>query len=129
MTAVALTVALQLAARLASTRALGVDLRQELRNVQGKEQQLKLISHGYEPKTIALTFDDGPHAGKTESLLKLLKQLDLKATFFVVGKMVDRNPDLVRQELAEGHEVWNHTYNHPNLDNLTEPQVAQEYQA
>jgi peptidoglycan/xylan/chitin deacetylase (PgdA/CDA1 family) len=60
-------------------------------------------------------------------LLAELKKLDVKATFFVVGKMVDRYPDLVRQEMAQGHEVGNHTYNHLNLDKLTAPEVDLEY--
>ncbi|MFI5384961.1 MAG: polysaccharide deacetylase family protein [Fimbriimonadales bacterium] len=108
----------------------GVDLRQEIRDIQWpKAEQLKLITHAYEPKTIALTFDDGPHGDLTLKLLGLLRQLNVKATFFVVGKMVDKAPWLVREEFALGHEIGNHTYDHPNLDKLTGAQVAQEYRA
>src|SRR6266571_2203440 len=44
---------------------------------------------------IALTFDDGPHAGKTEELLAVLRELNIPATFFVVGKMADRYPQII----------------------------------
>lgn len=138
MTGLAISLALQLAARptgtppfhVPFTHVPGVDLKQELRSIQwSKSDKLKVIADSYQPKTIALTFDDGPHGARTMQLLALLRQLDVKATFFVVGKMVVRNPWLVREEIAEGHEVGNHTFNHPNLDQLTEAQISQEYRA
>lgn len=61
---------------------------------------------------IALTFDDGPHSGMTEKLLALLHQEEVPATFFVVGKMAERYPQLVQIIAREGHEVSNHTYHH-----------------
>lgn len=64
-------------------------------------------------KLIALTFDDGPDSKQTPKILDILKQYDAKATFFVVGKRVDLYPDIVRRELAEGHELANHTFTHP----------------
>src|SRR5512135_3540759 len=128
MTGLAFAFALQSAAHqrtITPPREPGVDLRQELRGIQRtKGEQLKLITRSYEPKTIALTFDDGPHGNKTLQLLAVLKQLDVKATFFVVGKMVDKAPWLVREEFAQGHEIGNHTYDHPNLDKLSDAQVA-----
>lgn len=63
-------------------------------------------------KLIALTFDDGPNPVTTPQILDLLKKYDAKSTFFVLGKQVDRFPDLVKREAEEGHEVANHTYNH-----------------
>lgn len=132
MTIFALALGFQLAARAEAIFAPkpGVDLRQELHSVlKVKGESSRLLSHAYEPKTIALTFDDGPHGDKTLKLLALLKQLDMRATFFVVGKMVDKYPWLVREEMALGHEVGNHTYDHLNLDNLTSAQVQFEYRA
>jgi len=88
---------------------------------------IPVLYHGSRArKEIALTFDDGPHLKYTEELLDLLKKLDVKATFFVVGKMVDRYPDLVMKELADGHEIANHTYDHLNLKKLTPEQVQKE---
>ncbi len=75
---------------------------------------------------IALTFDDGPHSGRTEQLLEALKKANVPATFFVVGKMADRYPQLVRQIAQQGHELANHTYNHPNLSRLDEREVIGE---
>ena len=77
-------------------------------------------------KEIALTFDDGPHPQFTRRLLELLKQLDVKATFFVVGKKVDEAPAIVAQTLADGHEIANHTYHHINLDKVGQPAVEEE---
>ncbi|AWB47038.1 polysaccharide deacetylase [Paenibacillus sp. CAA11] len=63
-------------------------------------------------KLIALTFDDGPHPAQTVEILNLLKQYNVPATFFVIGKQVAENPDVVKRIVAEGHELANHTYSH-----------------
>lgn len=61
---------------------------------------------------LALSFDDGPHPGYTPPLLGLLEELNLRATFFVVGRNAEENSDLVRRMATAGHEVANHTYSH-----------------
>ena len=86
----------------------------------------KLVRGNPKKKQIALTFDDGPHPEFTLQILSILKKEEVKATFFVIGKMVDRHPELVVQEAAEGHEVANHTYNHIRLPTLTEHGIARE---
>ncbi|WP_240941381.1 polysaccharide deacetylase family protein [Paenibacillus sp. HB172176] len=63
-------------------------------------------------KLISLTFDDGPNSRMTPLILDILKQYDAKATFFVVGNRISKNMDIIKREVAEGHEVANHTYNH-----------------
>ncbi|OGR91027.1 MAG: hypothetical protein A2992_00340 [Elusimicrobia bacterium RIFCSPLOWO2_01_FULL_59_12] len=75
---------------------------------------------------IALTFDDGPHAGRTEQLLAVLKKARVPATFFVVGKMADRYPQLLRRISDDGHQLANHTYSHPNLSGLSDDNVIGE---
>ncbi len=75
---------------------------------------------------VALTFDDGPHPEFTSKLLAVLDKYNVKATFFVVGKMAEKRPDLVREELAAGHEIGNHTYSHANLAKLSEAGAAAE---
>ncbi|MBM7567135.1 polysaccharide deacetylase family protein [Paenibacillus sacheonensis] len=65
-----------------------------------------------ERKELALTFDDGPDPETTIQILDLLKQYRAKATFFVIGFRVQKYPDIIKREIAEGHEVANHTYNH-----------------
>lgn len=62
----------------------------------------------------ALTFDDGP-SSNTGELLDMLNSYGIKATFFLLGRSVRHYPDLTRRIEAEGHEVGNHTWSHPNL--------------
>jgi len=63
-------------------------------------------------KVVYLTFDDGPSQTVTPLILDLLKKEDIKATFFVLGKMVKLNPELVKREYEEGHYIANHGYSH-----------------
>ena len=75
---------------------------------------------------IAMTFDDGPSAANTPRLLDILKQRNIKATFFLIGQNVAANPDIVRRILAEGHEIGNHTWTHPQLSKLGDDRVTAE---
>jgi peptidoglycan/xylan/chitin deacetylase (PgdA/CDA1 family) len=86
----------------------------------------KIIRGNMDRKEIALTFDDGPHEGYTLKLLQILKQTHTPATFFVVGKQVEKFPTLVQLEVIEGHEVGDHTYDHVNLNELTPEMVEYE---
>ncbi len=63
-------------------------------------------------KVVALTFDDGPHALYTQQILDVLKQKNVKATFFVVGKTAQNKPQLLRRMYREGHEIDNHSFTH-----------------
>lgn len=63
---------------------------------------------------VFLTFDDGPIEGLTPWILDCLAEFGAKATFFMVGENVERNPHLVKRVLMEGHSVGNHTFNHLN---------------
>lgn len=63
-------------------------------------------------KVAYLTFDDGPSVNNTPKILDILKQNNIKATFFVIGENAEKNSDLVRREVAEGHVIGNHTYSH-----------------
>jgi peptidoglycan-N-acetylglucosamine deacetylase len=65
-----------------------------------------------EQKVIALTFDDGPWPESTAQVLDILKQNQIKATFFVIGQNVNNYPNLLKREIAEGHVVGNHTWHH-----------------
>lgn len=75
---------------------------------------------------IAMTFDDGPSAETTPRLLEMLKQRNIKATFFLIGQNAAANPDLVRRILAEGHEIGNHSWTHPQLSKLSDDKVTAE---
>jgi peptidoglycan-N-acetylglucosamine deacetylase len=62
--------------------------------------------------TVALTFDDGPHSETTNILLDTLRDLDIKATFFLVGEQCAENADVLRRLAAEGHLLANHGFSH-----------------
>lgn len=73
---------------------------------------------GDHPGDIALTFDDGPDPSWTPAILDILKQENVPATFFVIGKNGQAYPDLLRRIVNEGHELGNHTFTHPNLGEI-----------
>jgi len=75
-------------------------------------------------KKVALTFDDGPHPQVTMQILDTLDRYNAKATFFMLGKQVEKNRDIVHEVLNRGHEIGNHTYNHPVLTKQNNSQVA-----
>ena len=64
-------------------------------------------------KLIALTFDDGPHPIYTRQILDALDAYGAKATFFMVGEEMEKNPEVVKDVLRRGHVIANHTYSHP----------------
>ena len=75
---------------------------------------------------LALTFDDGPHGKLTPKLLDLLGRRGVKSTFYVIGRNVEAYPDIARRIVAEGHEIANHTWTHPQLSRLSAARVADE---
>jgi len=77
---------------------------------------------------IAMTFDDGPSGPNTPRLLDLAAKKHIKLTFFLIGENAARYPKLVQRELAEGHEVGNHTYTHPDLAKMSDDAVRSEIQ-
>lgn len=77
--------------------------------VQGIADAVQLYFY---PKVMYLTFDDGPVAENTERVLDILKEKGIKATFFVVGKNVERNPEIAKRIVEEGHTIGIHCYEH-----------------
>ena len=69
-------------------------------------------------KVIALTFDDGP-TQNTRTILKVLSDNDVKATFFMLGDLVDRNPEIAAEVANAGHEVASHSIDHKNLQKMS----------
>jgi len=77
---------------------------------------LPVISRGCTGGTmVALTFDDGPDPATTPRILELLEKNKVKATFFVIGEKAQSHPDLMREIIANGHDVGNHSYRHDVL--------------
>ena len=75
---------------------------------------------------IAMTYDDGPHPQNTPRLLDMLRERNIKATFYVVGRSVNMYPHIVRRMVAEGHEIGNHTWTHRKLTTLSDTNVRWE---
>ena len=70
-------------------------------------------------KAVALTFDDGPSPKTTPVALDLLKKYNAKGTFFMVGHAVEGNEDIIKRVIAEGHQIGNHSWDHPVLTKIS----------
>lgn len=70
-------------------------------------------------KEIYLTFDAGYEAGYMPAILEALQKHQVKATFFVVGTLIESNPELIKQIAEAGHHVGNHTMHHPNMSKIS----------
>lgn len=81
------------------------------------------------PKLLALTFDDGPDPKWTPKVLSTLEAAHVPATFFVIGENALVRPDLLRRMVADGDEIGNHTYTHPNLAGSSEAETRLEINA
>jgi len=79
-----------------------------------------------EGKQIALTFDDGPDKTYTPQVLDILKEHDIKATFFVVGIQIAKYGDVLKRIQKEGHAIGNHSYHHAKLTECSPDQIAEE---
>lgn len=79
-----------------------------------------------EDKVVSLTLDDGPSAAYTDTVLAVLKNHDVKATFFVTGREVEANLDQARRIVADGHELGNHSYTHPQMMLMTPGRIREE---
>ena len=77
-------------------------------------------------KVIYLTFDAGYENGCTAQILDALKKHNVSATFFLVGNYLEKNPDLVRRMVAEGHTVGNHTMHHYDMSRISDPAAFQK---
>lgn len=77
-------------------------------------------------KVLCLTFDDGPDPLYTPAILDILHSHGVRATFFIIGANADQNIGLVKREYAEGHDIGNHTYTHPNIALVSDERAALE---
>ncbi|MET9654789.1 glycosyltransferase [Streptomyces sp. NPDC006460] len=73
------------------------------------------VSYHIPDRTVVLSFDDGPSPEWTPKILEVLAARNIRADFFVTGAMTTRNPELIRQIVAGGHEIGVHTFTHPDL--------------
>ena len=91
-----------------------------------KEQSVFGALSDEEHPKIALTFDDGPHPVYTEELLDGLKKRKVMATFFLIGNNIEGNEEIVKRMSEEGHLIGSHTYNHVQLNKLSELKAKEE---
>ncbi|MFT3903128.1 MAG: glycosyltransferase [Niabella sp.] len=83
--------------------------------------------HGYaSPKTLVLTFDDGPDETYTPKILNILSRYKVPAAFFVVGLQAEKNIPLLKREFKEGHEIGNHTFTHKNIAKMSPERASVE---
>lgn len=71
-----------------------------------------VIYKGISENEVALTFDDGPNPEVTPRILQVLKEKNVKATFFLIGRRAEEYPETVKLIISEGHDVGNHSYSH-----------------
>lgn len=79
-------------------------------------------------KIVAVTIDDGPHDKATPRMLEALRDTGIKATFFILGKSAEEYPDLVRQVIADGHEIATHGYSHRNMARMSRAECEEEWE-
>jgi cellulose synthase/poly-beta-1,6-N-acetylglucosamine synthase-like glycosyltransferase/peptidoglycan/xylan/chitin deacetylase (PgdA/CDA1 family)/spore germination protein YaaH len=81
---------------------------------------------GYNPKLVALSFDDGPDPKWTPKVLDILKKYHVTGTFFMIGEQALNNVGLIRRVYNEGHEIGNHTFTHPDISEISTTNVDLE---
>lgn len=100
-----------------SVKKTGKQVKKSVKKKKKVKEEKKVISNApkegetYE-KEVFLTFDDGPSKKNTPEVLKILKENDVRATFFVIGKKAEENKDLIKQQIDAGMSVQPHTYSH-----------------
>lgn len=107
--------------------ALGLILGQ---NIEESPKQAALVLWpALDPKSVALTFDDGPDPIFTPKILDILAERGAKATFYVLGQQVIKHPMVARRMLAEGHDIGNHSFSHPDLIFSSSERISAELSA
>jgi peptidoglycan/xylan/chitin deacetylase (PgdA/CDA1 family)/glycosyltransferase involved in cell wall biosynthesis len=112
----------------ANNRPSALNWRQILRRVMAVTlpRRMLLVNGPVKSGSICLTFDDGPDPVHTPRLLDVLKEQQISATFFVIGRQAERYPELVRRMVAEGHAVGNHSFTHSEPIRLSAQQLMEE---
>ncbi len=92
----------------------------------GIGSQEGIVRRGNRTPHVAITFDDGPHPKHTPKILDILKEKKVKATFFAVGKKVEKYPEIAQRIVNEGHDIGNHTYSHKEMAPSTRKTIMKE---
>lgn len=106
------------------------EIMEENERLREENQMLRsvaIVNHGNrDTNKVAITIDDGSGADLINRTLDYFKEYNVTATLFPMGSWVDREPEVWRRAVEEGHELGNHTYSHAYLTNLTEEQIREE---
>lgn len=102
------------------------DLRQTSITTKIPQAQNRFRRGNPNKKLVALTFDDGPDSHYTPQILDILKEKNVRATFFVMGKQVEDSPEVMKRIVNEGHAIANHTWSHPNISRVTTAKLREE---
>ena len=78
-------------------------------------------------KQIIFTFDCGAGINSADKILEIAAKREIKTTFFSTGKFAEKNPEIIKKFAAAGHEIFNHTYSHPHLPEITDEQIKEEF--
>lgn len=89
-------------------------------------QETTMMVRETEKPKIAITFDDGPNEKCTSQLLDELKERNVKASFFVIGELVEKFPEIVKRAKEEGHVIGNHTYHHVDITRVSDEKARME---
>lgn len=87
---------------------------------------IQAVLSGPKDKKVLLTFDDGPHPVYTPLILNILREKNIKAIFFVIGREAEKHPELLRAIVQEGHVIGNHTYTHQNITTMNPAELIEE---
>lgn len=115
--------ALALLVALASVYSLALP---ETASVVSKRRELPIYCVAREDNVIAISFDAAWGGDKTETILDILDQYDVKTTFFLVDIWTQKFPELVKEIAARGHEIGNHSTSHPHMSQLSEAAIIKE---
>jgi cellulose synthase/poly-beta-1,6-N-acetylglucosamine synthase-like glycosyltransferase/peptidoglycan/xylan/chitin deacetylase (PgdA/CDA1 family)/spore germination protein YaaH len=85
-----------------------------------------VTQYGYNPKKIAISFDDGPDSEWTPKILDVLKEYNVKAVFLMIGEEAEKNVGIMQRVYREGHEIGNHSFTHPDVSEISKGQVDLE---
>ena len=98
----------------------------EIQPVAAEAERHEIVWGDRSEKQVIFTFDGGSTDESGEAILSALKKHNVKGTFFLTGKFVEKNQELVKNISAEGHEIFNHTYSHPDLTALSDELIEDE---
>lgn len=98
------------------------------RSIVFKETPSEIILGKTTKQQVIFTFDGGSGSESARGVLSVLMKHGVKGTFFLTGKFVEQNPEIVRSIVSDSHEIFNHTYDHPHLIQLPDGRISQEFQ-